>query len=335
MLILPPGEGAITRAADALRAGLLVVLPTETVYGLGADARAGRAIASIYAAKGRPRFNPLIVHVASRAEAERLLVLPPVALRLADAFWPGPLTLVAPLRPDSGISPLALAGLETAAVRVPAHPMMQAVLAEFGGPIAAPSANRSGFLSPTTVEACLDPGLDPGVDPGGSVALAIDGGPCRHGLESTIVALTGPTPLLLRAGALARHRIEAITGPLGAPYAGSAGALNISAPGMLASHYAPVTAVRLMAREVLAGEVALDFQGQLAGFATALRLDLSPTGDLVEAAANLFSFLRALDARGARRIAIAPVPDGDAGEGAARGLGEAINDRLRRAAAPR
>lgn len=322
MQILPPEPAAIRAAARALREGQLVVLPTETVYGLGADARNDLAIAAIYAAKGRPRFNPLILHVTDLAAAEAIVVLPPLALRLAEAFWPGPLTLVAPLRPNAGVSSLALAGLTSAAIRVPAHPLMRAVLAEFGGPIAAPSANRSGRLSPTTVEACRELA---------DVALAIDGGPCLHGLESTIVSLTGPFILLLRAGALPREQIEAITGPLGSPEGESEGELKITAPGMLASHYAPDTALRLAAHDVRAGEAALDFHGQLAGFATRLRLDLSPAGDLTEAAANLFAFLRTLDSMGARCIAVAPIPDSGPGQG----LGEAINDRLRRAAAPR
>lgn len=334
MRILPPGPTSVAAAAASLRAGQLVVLPTETVYGLGADARDDRAIAALYAAKGRPRFNPLILHVADLAAAERILDLPAVALRLAAAFWPGPLTIVAPLRADAGISPLAMAGLETAAIRVPAHPVMRAVLAEFGGPIAAPSANLSGQLSPTTIDACHGPGA--------SVALAIDGGPCRHGLESTIVSLAGTTPLLLRAGAVPRRRIEPITGLLGAP----GPADGVRAPGMLVSHYAPATPLRLMAREIRPGEAVLDFHGQLAGLPGraelqgvplqgAGRLDLSPSGDLAEAAANFFTFLRQLDAMRAGAIAVAPIPDGDAGEGPGQGLGEAINDRLRRAAAPR
>lgn len=295
----------LTRAADMLGRGGLVAFPTETVYGLGADARNGTAVARIYAAKGRPAFNPLIVHVPGLAAARRYGVFDAATLRLAQAFWPGPLSLVVPLAPDHGLSPLVTAGLDTVALRVPDHPLAQALLAKFGGPVAAPSANPSGRISPTTSDHVLA-GLS------GRIDAVVDGGACTVGLESTII---GGTPLaLLRPGGVAREDIEAIAGPLARP------SQQITAPGQLASHYAPDAALRLDADHAEPGEVLLGF-GPMA-----CDMNLSKTGDPVEAAANLFGHLHALDTRG-QPIAVAPIPD--------IGLGQAINDRLRRAAAPR
>jgi L-threonylcarbamoyladenylate synthase len=306
---LTPDAAGIARAAAILRAGGLVAFPTETVYGLGGDARSDMAVARIFAAKGRPRFNPLIVHLASVEAARAVARFSAQAERLAAAFWPGPLTLVLPLRTEAGIAPLATAGLATVAVRVPAHPVAQALLAAFGGPVAAPSANPSGRLSPTRAEDVIE-GLD------GRIAAVVDGGACPVGLESTILGLDGP-PVLLRPGGLPAEAVEVCLGlPLGSAAPGSAP----SAPGQLASHYAPEAALRLEAVEARPGERHLGF-GAVAG-----DLSLSAAGDLTEAAANLFHHLRKLDAAGGR-IAVAPIPD--------RGLGRAINDRLMRAAAPR
>ncbi len=308
-LRLSPDPAGLARAAGILRAGGLVAFPTETVYGLGADARADRAVARIFAAKGRPRFNPLIVHAASAEEARRIARFTPEADRLAAAFWPGPLTLVLPLRAEAGIAPLVTAGLPTVALRVPAHPLARDLLMAFGGPLAAPSANPSGKLSPTRAEDVLA-GL------AGRIDAVLDGGACPVGLESTILGLEG-TPILLRPGGLPAEAVEACLGYLlGRPEAGE----RPVAPGALASHYAPEAALRLNATEARPDERLLGF-GRVAG-----DLNLSPSGDLTEAAANLFHHLRALDTRGGR-IAVAPVPD--------TGLGRAINDRLARAAAPR
>jgi L-threonylcarbamoyladenylate synthase len=309
---LAPDEAGIARAAALLAAGRLVAFPTETVYGLGADARNGHAVAAIFEAKGRPRFNPLIVHVASAAAADKLIDLPEAGRRLAAAFWPGPLTLVAPLRPGSGVADLVTAGLPTLAVRVPAHPPALALLRAFGGPVAGPSANPSGRVSPTTAEHVLE-GLR------GRIAAVLDGGPCPVGLESTIVGLAGDEPALLRPGGLPAEALEAA---LGQPLVAAPG--GISAPGQLASHYAPEARLRLDAPAPRPGELWLGF-----GSCPGADLNLSPTGDLREAAANLFAHLRTLDARAGRgrTIAVAPVPR--------RGLGRAINDRLARAAAPR
>jgi L-threonylcarbamoyladenylate synthase len=313
---LAPNERGIARAAALLADGALVAFPTETVYGLGADATDARAVAAIFEAKGRPRFNPLIVHVASREAAERLVELPEAGRRLAAAFWPGPLTLVAARRADAGIADLATAGLPTLAVRVPAHPLALALLRAVGRPIAAPSANPSGRISPTTAGHVLD-GL------GGRIAAVLDGGPCEVGLESTIIGLSGEAPALLRPGGLPAEAAEAALGqPLQAPSGG------ISAPGQLASHYAPRAGLRLDAAAPREGELWLGF-GPSRAVGGGAALNLSPTGDLHEAAANLFGHLRTLDARAApgQVIAVAPVP--------LRGLGRAINDRLARAAAPR
>jgi L-threonylcarbamoyladenylate synthase len=302
----------IAEAADLLRAGALVAIPTETVYGLAADARNDRAVAAIYAAKNRPAFNPLIVHLPDLAAVARLAVLTPAAERLAAVFWPGPLTLVLPLRPDAGLSPLVTAGLDTVAIRLPAHPVARALLAQAGIPVAAPSANPSGRVSPTRAEHVLA-GLS------GRIAAVLDGGPCAVGVESTILALDGP-PALLRPGGVA---VEAIEAALGAPLLMPGDPATPKAPGQLASHYAPEARVRLNATEAREGEVLVGF-GPIGG-----HLTLSASGDLLEAAANLFHFLREADALAGPggAIAFAPVPE--------TGLGRAINDRMRRAAAPR
>ncbi len=307
---LEPDADGVGKAATILAGGGLVAFPTETVYGLGADATNDRAVARIFEAKGRPRFNPLIAHVHDIAAARRIAVFTAEADRLASAFWPGPLTLVLPLREDAGISPLVTAGLDTIAVRVPAHPLARSLLEAFGGPLAAPSANPSGKLSPTRADDVLD-GL------AGRIEAVLDGGPCRVGVESTIVGLAG-VPQLLRPGGLPA---EAIEDCLGTPLAGPGETGTPTAPGQLASHYAPDAQIRLDAVSADAGEAMLGF-GQVPG-----DLNLSPSGDLTEAAANLFHHLRDLDRSGKPRIAVAPIPD--------HGLGRAINDRLRRAAAPR
>ncbi len=298
------------RAAAIWRAGGLVAFPTETVYGLGADAANDRAVAAIFDAKERPRFNPLIVHVDSAERARDFVDWSDAAEIVASAFWPGPLTLVLPLRQDARVSPLVTADLPTLAVRVPAHPVARALLAEFGGPVAAPSANPSGRISPTEAAHVLA-GLD------GRIAAVVDGGACPVGVESTILGLAGD-PVLLRPGGVP---VEVLEAALGTPVAQRGEADALTAPGQMHSHYAPGARVRLNATERQAGEAMLGF-GAVAG-----DLSLSETGDLVEAAANLFHHLHALDATGAAGIAVAPIPE--------RGLGRAINDRLRRAAAPR
>lgn len=301
---------ALADAALILRSGGLVAMPTETVYGLAADAGNARAVARLYAAKGRPRFNPLIAHVADIEIAERCGVFCDLSRRLAAAFWPGPLTLVLPRRADAPVSDLATAGLDTVALRIPDHPAARALLAAFGGPLAAPSANPSGAVSPTTAQHVAE-GL------GDKIDLILDAGPCRVGVESTVVAIMDGKAVLLRPGGLPRAEIEAITGPLAAAGENAAPA----APGMLTSHYAPRAPLRLNAMEPAAGEVYLGFgPGAPEG-----ALNLSSGADLAEAAANLFAYLRHLDAGAPRAIAVAPVPEA--------GLGEAINDRLRRAAA--
>jgi L-threonylcarbamoyladenylate synthase len=310
----------IADAAGILAAGGLVAFPTETVYGVGADATDGTAVARLYAAKGRPRFNPLIVHVADRATAQRLGKFDAAASSLAAAFWPGPLTLVLPKADDCPVAELATAGLDTIAVRVPAHSVAHALIAAAGRPLVAPSANRSGHVSPTTAAHVA-------ADLGGRIDLILDGGPTPVGVESTIVACTSGHPVLLRPGGVPRAAIERILGrPLGEPAPTRADAPQ--APGMLASHYAPATRLRLDVDEVAPHEALLAFGPTvLPGAAQAVAvLNLSQAGDLVEAAANLFAHLRALDRAGARAIAVMPVPRA--------GLGEAINDRLARAAAP-
>jgi len=302
---------SIARAAEILQAGGLVAFPTETVYGLGADATNPRAVARVYDAKGRPQFNPLIAHVPGLKEAMAHASLHPRARALAEAFWPGPLTLVAPRLAESSVCELACAGLDTIALRAPAHKVAQELLTAFGKPIVAPSANRSGHVSATTAAHVQ-------ADLGDKVELVLQGGQSELGLESTIIAIdANGRAALLRPGAIERAEIEAITGPLAAR--GDA----ISAPGMLESHYAPRARLRLDAPAPAPGEAYLAFGAA----APEGGLSLSPTGDLSEAAANLYAHLRALDASGASVIAIAPIP--------ARGLGEAIRDRLARAAAPR
>jgi L-threonylcarbamoyladenylate synthase len=315
---LKSDAATVAEAARCLAAGGLIAFPTETVYGLGADATNGAAVARLYAAKGRPQFNPLIAHVASVAVARRLAAFNAAAERLAAAFWPGPLTLVLPKTAACDVSDLALAGLDTIALRVPAHPVAGELLAAFGKPIVAPSANRSGHVSPTTAAHVL-------ADLRGRIDLIVDGGPCEVGVESTIVSLAD-TPTLLRPGGLPREEIERVLGhPLADAPSNEALGETPAAPGMLASHYAPKALLRLNATEARPGEALLAF-GHIDNAPNGT-LNLSPRGDLVEAAANLFSHLRALDRGGAKVIAVMPVPDD--------GLGEAINDRLRRAAAPR
>lgn len=310
--ILAASDAGVARAAALLRAGELVAFPTETVYGLGGDAKNDAAVARIFAAKGRPRFNPLIAHVADLAAAEALALFDDTARAMAQAFWPGPLTLVLPMRPGCGISPLVTAGHDTIALRLPAHPLARALMRAFGGPLAAPSANPSGRVSPTRAEHVLA-GLS------GRIAAVLDGGACEVGVESTILSL-GDAPRLLRPGGIPVEALEeALRRPL--PLGGSETAPN--APGQLASHYAPGAAVRLGAHAAETGEILVGF-GPVKG-----DLTLSANGDLVEAAAKLFHILREADALAGPqgRIAFAPVPD--------HGLGRAINDRLRRAAAPR
>jgi len=306
----------------ALLRGDLVAVPTETVYGLAADATNGEAVARIYEAKGRPSFNPLISHVASRAMADSQGLFNENATKLAEAFWPGPLTLVVPKRRSSPISDLATAGLETVALRVPAGPVMRFLAEKTGRPLAAPSANRSGRISPTRAE-------DAVADLERSLSFVVDAGPCSVGIESTIVGLTDGVPRLLRPGGIARENIEKVLGsPLEGPSAG-ARADAPQAPGMLSSHYAPNARMILNAKEAAPGEALLSFgPTPLPGAEeAAAEVNLSPSGDLTEAAANLFGAMRTLDASGAGTIRVQFIPS--------LGLGEAINDRLLRAAAPR
>ena len=322
--VITPSAPAVERAAQTLAAGGLVAFPTETVYGLGADATNAAAVARLYDAKGRPSFNPLIAHVAETAAARPLARFNQAAERLALTFWPGPLTLVLPKLANCPVAELATAGLDTIAVRVPSHPIARAILIALGRPVVAPSANRSGHVSPTTAQHVL-------ADLRGRIELIVDGGPTPMGLESTIVACLD-RPVLLRPGALPRADIERLLPLTEAPYSAAPPAhvdeIPI-APGALASHYAPQARLRLNARRVEAHEALLAFGPMLVAGAeqAAAALNLSPRGDLIEAAANLFSHLRALDASGAATIAVMPVPRA--------GLGEAINDRLQRAAAPR
>jgi L-threonylcarbamoyladenylate synthase len=310
---------AAADAARVLAAGGLVAFPTETVYGLGADATSGPAVARLYDAKGRPAFNPLIAHVADIADAERLARFDADAARLAKDFWPGPLTLVLPKAAGCPVAELAMAGLDTIAVRVPAHEVARDILAAFGKPVVAPSANRSGHVSPTCAEHVA-------ADLAGRIDLIVDGGATPVGVESTIVACLGE-PVLLRPGGLPRAAIERSLGRSLADPAPARDTAGPIAPGMLATHYAPRTRLRLNALRVAAGEALLAFGPLPAEGAerAACVLNLSARGDLVEAAANLFAHLRALDAAGAGAIAAMPVPR--------QGLGEAINDRLERAAA--
>jgi L-threonylcarbamoyladenylate synthase len=317
---LSADAAGVHRAQAILRSGGLVAFPTETVYGLGADATDPEAVARIYAAKQRPRFNPLIAHVASAKAAGLQGVFDATAEALAEAFWPGPLTLVVPASAACAVSDLARAGLDSVALRVPAHPLAHSLLEGFGAPVAAPSANCSGRVSPTRAEHVL-------ADLDGRIDAVLDGGPTEVGLESTIVACLGDGPRLLRPGGLPREAIERVVGRLMAPV--TEGGSAPRAPGMLASHYAPRAKVRLETAEIRAGEAALLFGSTPPGRLAEARasLNLSERSDLLEAAANLFSHLRALDRSGAPTIAVSPIPDS--------GLGEAINDRLRRAAADR
>ncbi len=304
--VVPADDAAITAAMELLRSGQIVAIPTETVYGLAADASNADAVAKIYAAKGRPDFNPLIVHVADQLAAEDLAEFGPMAHQLAQAFWPGPLTLVLPLRADADIAGAVTAGLPTIALRCPAHPVMQALLKKSGLNIAAPSANKSGGISPTRAEHVLA-GL------GGAVPMILDGGPCSAGLESTIVAVREHGWQILRPGPVTAAQIERVLGT--APVAASGD--DIEAPGQLASHYAPSKALRLNAIQPEPGEWHIGF-GAMGG-----NDNLSVSGDLAQAAANLFDALHRADASAALSISVASIPH--------EGIGVAINDRLQRA----
>jgi L-threonylcarbamoyladenylate synthase len=321
--ILPAGEAAVAAAARCLTEGGLVAFPTETVYGLGTDATNEASVARLYQAKGRPSFNPLIAHVRDIGAAMRIARFDESAIALAGAFWPGPLTLVLPKTKDCNVADLATAGLDTIAIRVPAHPLAQEILRAFGGVVVAPSANLSGHVSPTTA-AHVQSDLE------GRIDLIIDGGAVSVGIESTIVGCFD-MPMLLRPGGVPREEIERVLGRalIQPPEDADQGTGQPLAPGMLASHYAPRTKVRLNAKTMEAGEALLAFgSDSVPGMdAAAVVMNLSARGDLQEAAANLFSYLRALDAKAARAIAVMPVPH--------HGLGEAINDRLRRAAVGR
>ena len=311
----PADTASIARAAEILSTGGLVAFPTETVYGLGADATNDQAVARIFAAKGRPSFNPLIAHVADTERAFALVEANAPARRLAACFWPGPLTLLLPKRPDCPVSLLATAGLDTLAVRVPAAPVAHAILQSFGGPVAAPSANPAGRLSPTTA-AHVAEGLGDRVD------LIVDGGSCSVGVESTIVDLTDPaTPVLLRPGGIGREALASAIGRVSSYR--TVNDQTPTAPGQLTSHYAPARPVRLNVLAPEPGEAWLGFGPACSG----ADANLSPSGDTTEAAAHLFAMLRALDRAPFSAIVVAPIPD--------EGLGEAINDRLHRAAAPR
>ncbi|HKH02355.1 MAG TPA: L-threonylcarbamoyladenylate synthase [Bradyrhizobium sp.] len=321
--ILPASESAVTMAARCLAAGGLVAFPTETVYGLGADATNAAAVARLYQAKGRPAFNPLIAHVSDLEAAKQIARFDAQAKALAEAFWPGPLTVVLPKSKDCTVADLATAGLETIAIRVPAHELARQILRAFGRPIVAPSANLSGHVSPTTAAHVQS-------DLAGRIDLIIDGGPVEVGVESTIIGCFDQ-PMLLRPGGVPSSDIERVLGrALAQPPEDADGETGQPlAPGMLASHYAPRTKMRLNAKRVEAGEALLAFgPDPMPGIEAACAvMNLSDRGDLTEAAANLFGYLRALDAKGARLITVMPVPH--------HGLGEAINDRLRRAAVER
>ncbi|MGM0560334.1 MAG: L-threonylcarbamoyladenylate synthase [Pseudomonadota bacterium] len=315
-LLLSNTPGDIAKAAQLLQQGELVSFATETVYGLGGNACDDQAVAGIFEAKGRPRFNPLIVHFPDSQAAAQEVVFSQTALKLASAFWPGPLTLVLPRRADSRISLLCSAGLDSLAVRVPAPETARTLLRKAGCPVAAPSANRAGKISPTRAAHVMD-------ELSGRIAAVLDDGACKVGVESTVVSLTGERPALLRPGGLAREEIEKLLGsPLDSPCTEN----PVSSPGMLKSHYAPQAALRLNATSIKPEEAFLAFGDEHEAKGKA-HFNLSPAGDLREAAANLFAALRELDRPGISTIAVAPIPD--------RGLGQAINDRLQRAAAPR
>ncbi|MEI6987107.1 MAG: L-threonylcarbamoyladenylate synthase [Rhodospirillaceae bacterium] len=327
--IQPPSTASITRAAELLGEGELVAFPTETVYGLGADAGNDAAVKALFAAKGRPRFNPLIVHVHDMEAAERVAVFDDRARILGCCLWAGPFTIVLPRHPHSGISPLVCAGLDTIAVRVPASQVARALLKEFGRPIAAPSANRSGGLSPTSP-------MHVAADLNDRVAMILAGGRCQVGIESTILDASVTPPCLLRPGRVGRREIEGLIGPINvvdeagadnADNADNAATFAPKSPGQLASHYAPNLPVRLNAVTVAPSEALLAFGPDRLVRGGATRLNLSPDGDLLEAAANLFAMLHSLDNRDYTAIAVMPIPE--------RSIGIAINDRLRRAAAPR
>jgi L-threonylcarbamoyladenylate synthase len=298
-----------SQAAAALKSGALVILPTETVYGLAADAGQAIAVAKLFEAKGRPRFNPLIAHVFDLGAAEAIATFDSRARALAEAFWPGPLTLVLPYRGENSVCDLARAGLDTVAVRIPAHPIARAVLEAFGGPVSAPSANRSGRPSPTTFEDAVE-------ETGFAAAAALDGGACLVGLESTVIACLDGPPRLLRPGGLSREAIEAVVGALSEAESDAK-----RSPGRMTRHYAPSVPVRLNAAAPVDGEAYLAFGDYPSG---QLVWNLSPSGDVREAAVHLFAALRAADRERPTGIAVAPIPE--------EGLGEAINDRLRRAA---
>ncbi len=307
----------ISIVAEHLRGGGLAAFPTETVYGLGGDALDENAVAAIFAAKGRPQFNPLIVHVENIERAKEFGVFNEVATKLAQNFWPGPLTLVVPRVEGCQISLLASAGLDSLAIRVPAHPLAQELLREFGGPLVAPSANPSGQISPTSARHVMA-GLD------GKIDMVLDGGQCSVGLESTIVSCLGDRPVILRHGGLVRTDIEAALGI--EVLSGTDDKAALTAPGQLTSHYAPNAEMRLNAQSLQAGEALLGF-GDVESLQTQVSLNLSRLGNVQEAAANLFSMMCQLDEMGVQKIAVSPIPNV--------GLGEAINDRLKRAAAPR
>ncbi len=317
MSIVEPDVASIMRAAKLLQDGGLVAFPTETVYGLGGDATNERAVAAIFEAKGRPQFNPLISHVLGPDEAKRFVDWSDTADRLAARFWPGPLTFVLPRAKASTIALLATAGLDTVAIRAPSHPVAQALIRAAGHPIAAPSANRSGAVSPTQAAHVAE-------SLGERVSLILDGGPCLVGVESTVLDLSGNRATLLRPGGATREAIEAVIGPIAMSDALPSGDAPRTSPGQLESHYAPARPVRLAATNVSADEGLLAF-GPTPPAGAMLTYNLSPSGNLAEAAANLFAQMRALDRPGIGRIAVMPIPE--------TGLGLAINDRLRRAAA--
>lgn len=314
--IRPADDATLADAAACLSAGDLVAFPTETVYGLGADARDDDAVARIFAAKDRPSFNPLIVHVADRAAAETLGTFNETARALADRFWPGPLSIVVPRRAEAGLSLLVSAGLDTVALRTPAHPLAQDLLEHFGGPIAAPSANRAGEISPTRAEHVTD-------SLGAAVNLVIDGGACMVGLESTVIDLCGARPAILRHGAITQEQLERAIGDVDDASVAEDETAPRS-PGQIARHYAPSIPIRIDVKDPRPDEAYAAF-GEPAPNPAATTLSLSPSGDVIEAAARLFATLRALDRPEFAGIAVAPVPE--------TGIGRAINDRLRRAVA--